>query len=95
MPAGANGGGDAVRVRGLGFSGWVDDGWHATYAKAPKTSVAWEPKEGPETVRGGGRELQPWQSGGEALLAHPAHRDPGGDDDVHAVRLAMELPARR
>ena len=78
----------------LGWGEWVDDGWHATYRGAPKLSTAWEPKTGPEVVRGGALEQWPWQVGGELVLLHAAARGRASDGGQHALRLARDLPAR-
>lgn len=76
-----------------GWGEWVDDGWHDDYVGAPSDSDAWEPKDRPDTVRGGAFACWPWQ-GGEAVLLHAACRERGTNESIHAVRLAADLPPR-
>jgi hypothetical protein len=77
-------------VEGLGWGGWVDDGWHPSYRGAPTTAAAWQPCEWPVVARGGVLALWPW-SGGELAMCHVAarHHDRTG---AHCVRLVLELP---
>ena len=74
------------------WSEWVDDGWHPNYRRAPSDSRAWEPRQCPETVRGGLLDLLPWQVG-EALQCHVVVREPDANGQ-HSVRPAWSLPGR-
>ncbi|MEZ5115790.1 MAG: hypothetical protein R2737_05930 [Candidatus Nanopelagicales bacterium] len=80
-------------ILGLGWGGWLDDGWHPSYRGAPTTSRAWGPMSRPETVRGGALTLWPWQSA-EVLLLHAALRDRAGAGAAYPVRWARDLPPR-
>src|SRR5258708_3112480 len=68
--------------------------WHDSYDGAPASSVAWDPKELPETVRGGGRRTFPWQSAVEGLTLACAYRVRAGGREMSdfALRLAIDLP---
>lgn len=81
-------------IAGLGWGEWIDDGWHPSYEGAPNRSMSWEPATRPTVVRGGALAHWPWQVGGELVLAHAASRDRAGEAAHHAVRLALDLPAR-
>lgn len=72
---------------------WVEDGWHSNYEGAPEDGAAWEPRERPEMVRGGGWLSWPWQVEGEQLLLHPANRERKGEG-TFPLLVARDLPGR-
>jgi hypothetical protein len=80
-------------VSGLAWGSWVDDAWQPTYKKAPVDGSAFSPLELPETVRGGGLEVWPWQGSGELLSTHASSRDLDRLGD-HALLVALDLPPR-
>ena len=79
-------------IQGLMWCEWVDDGWHPNYKRAPSDSRPWEPRQEPETVRGGLLDLWPWQSS-EAIQCHVTVRNRGGVG-LYGVRPAWSLPPR-
>lgn len=86
------GDGHPFGVYGLGWGSRVEDSWHSSYRNAPTDGSAWEPREVPEVVRGGAFLSWPWQTDGEALLLHAAHRE--RVQTVFPLLLARDLPER-
>lgn len=81
-------------VCGLGWGTWVEDGWHVGYKNAPADGSAWEPREVPNVVRGGGFLSHPWQTDGEEFMLHAAYREQVKDRE-YPVLLARDLPKRK
>ena len=86
--------GHPFSIRGLGWGSWVEDGWHPSYRGAPSDGSAWEPREILEVVRGGAFLSWPWQTDGEALLLHAAHRD-REQRCGFPLLVARDLPSER
>ena len=81
-------------VCGLGWGTWVEDSWHLGYKTAPADGSAWEPRDVPNVVRGGGFLSFPWQTGGEEFMLHTAYREQIKDKQF-PVLLACDLPKRK
>lgn len=81
-------------VCGLGWGTWVEDSWHVGYKNAPADGSAWEPREIPNVVRGGGFLSYPWQTDGEEFMLHSAYRE-RMQDKQFPVLLAHDLPKRK